>query len=485
MRMRRVGSGALVLAIVLAVSGARAQDAGPRVLRIVDQDKAPVADVKVALPDAAPLGEKPMTDADGRVAFGSDVGDVAWFDGLLPRRTALKDGVTEVVAENFPLVEVDVVDATTGAPVEDRPVEFVDSRGGVRKSVSGPKGALRVARDDWGTANVRVRVDAPRGLATVGDECCVQIEVPARRARLAVLLWPETKRTFRLTCGALPVSGATLRGAQVFHDLTASDARFAAEPSDEHGLVTIGGMPRIPFGQAALWFSAPVRDVERRTPDVVVDLDAKAGDTPIDVGLSSVDSDWRPPGMPIWDGRREPVPDPAAPLDVVVKRRDGTPAIHAIVQAGDRSERTGADGHARFDRLPKGATALRAWDVGAFPAAGRATVGADASVTLTEAEGMRATVEVVDAAGNPLRSAIVGVVSLDVPDGDGGRAKTECSVRQFDGDALVLRVLTDAKGRAQLDVPAGRNRFCAQLGRAFAFVETGATSVKVVVTPPQ
>lgn len=153
---------------------------------------------------------------------------------------------------------------------------------------------------------------------------------------------------------------------------------------------------------------------------------------------------------------------PKGAVSVTVHRRDGRPAVGALVRVGGATGRTDARGRAVLRDIVPGEHEVRLREPGLVACSGSVTVRADrmARATLREAKGTTVRVRVVDEDGEGLPFAI-----LELPSATSWADLDEAGVQRIDP-------FTDVRGRRELRrFPAGRWRFVASYGSRSAGVE--------------
>lgn len=237
-----------------------------RVIRIVDGRGDPLPGVAVG----AGREFTRSTDEAGETSFQA-LGDstcVTIFDGAATRQVVLVDPITEVVVASMPALQLSVVDARSGVPLD--PVRFRLRRG------EGDGAVLWTGRDvptvavaEDGAASFKVAIDAPTGYGGYRTNAWRgRLALRARTARLVVPSFEATSRAFR----AVDRERAPLRGATAVRAW--ADARgplshwsveltFEGEPSSADGLLRVDGLPRMPFTRFSLglrWRGEGVND---------------------------------------------------------------------------------------------------------------------------------------------------------------------------------------------------------------------------------
>lgn len=171
----------------------------------------------------------------------------------------------------------------------------------------------------------------------------------------------------------------------------------------------------------------------------------------------------------------------AGAVSVTVRRRNGEPAVNAIVRVGGRSTRTDASGRAHLGGVMPGTHVLEVVQVGMLPTSGRVEVkrGATVHVELEEPAGGSLEVEVVDDAGRPLPFARLEI------ENPSGRTWVD-----LQGDTQRLDPFCDHCGRRRYEaVEPGRLRVKARWGSRVKEVrvepaETGPRTVRIVLPRP-
>jgi hypothetical protein len=459
-----------------------AVDGTQRVLRILDSAGTPVSSVHVTGP-----GGPRLTDQRGEVAFpaGDTATTVRFFDRDAERVVELRDPVTAVTLDRLPLLFVDAVDGTTGAPLPLARVRIPS--GGEGRVVSNDRGVpLAILAN--GHAVIFARVEPPPGygaLANYGFTGPVASRVS--RARWTIPLFPARDLVFVAT----DAQGRPVEGARVVEATTSlpeskhpCDVTFAGEPAGKDGLVRMTGVPRLPFARLDVRIAKAVEDetgTEWSGSKVGIRLDEVEGTTPQSVVMTLRPVVGR--GFGFNSGGVGSVTrfDRGAPLAVRVIQRDGRPAAGVTVACNRLSQSTDADGVVRFAIAPSGSQVVRAFAHGFSPAVASVEVGTQSEIVLHESEQRTVRVLVADEAGQPLPAAQVSASCVDVPGPDGNPVAIGCSIAQIDGAWEWLTPLTGRDGSLVLCVPRGTIEYHAVLGAIESSTRTDVDAVTIVL----
>jgi hypothetical protein len=471
--------------------------AGPpppeRRLRIVDPDGAPLVDVAVGPGDR-------RTDKDGVVSFPVDGPDAApveasYFDGREVRRVALEKPETEVVVEHLPVLEVVVIDASTGRRVDPESVDVrLGGSGGSRDVRLEPERTLRLPLDESGAARVGVHVVPRAPFATVqGFAWSGLVARASRRVRIAVPVWPVADREFRIT----DTEGAAVDRAELWsvavHSAHGSES-FGSESiewmprvramSDASGRLVARGLPAMPVCAVTVRV-ARESDGESELPQIVGSVDGLRLDLPpaaelVEVRLSRPKGYRRGRPGEVPPDSREPSDPPPPPdigsselvtLTVEVARRDGSRAAGVEVSAGPSRATTDPDGRVRLS-VPKGRVEVAAAAHGFVAAEATVDLECDTEIVLRESEPREARVCVVDSDGRRVPGARVTATSRGA------------TVAQWEGDVELLTPRTGPDGCVRLEVPPGAVRYAVTLAGAYEEFESADDLVTVTLRSP-
>lgn len=466
---------------------APAKPSEKRVLRIVDTSGKPIGNVNVGVK----AGGDRWTDKNGEAVF--EVTEkrllVYWSDGAVERTVELKDPRTQVVAETFPRLLVDLVDATTGGLLPPVTAWFYQNNCGRTELQTGATtGPTVTARDGWWA--FQIGVDPPPGYGVVDPEPWqTGFAVQARRVRWIVPAFPEVTIEVRVVDeDGAPVAGARLASAWI-EKADGSQDRTVSHRDDAAGTdgVIWTRVPAVPLAKLTFRVSGPTRS---GGSGVVV---GEASGVRVDGGSTRVTAILREPArggsgsagggvMSDWGSSRPPTE--TAPIDVVVLRPDGSPACRVYVVAARVGGWTDGAGRVRLADVASGPCVVLAQARGFLPTAVRATIGADAQVSIRETPPRRVRVSVEDASGHPLPAALVTSTSIEMP-GPDGAIRTNVVVTQLDGDTELLTPLTGRDGTISLAEPPGVVRYDVSFGGAHESVESRDDDVRVVVRDPR
>jgi len=398
-----------------------------------------------------------LTDVNGRVWFGRCAGAVVRVES--PALPVGKFELTEHetvlrVPELLPL-ELLVVNGQTGAPVHGAEVWITTSGGGRVRAPGHPTRAgclLRVSpAHGGGKLSMRIRVDPPPGFTTLSwghFSLAGTVSRFARSVRAVLVLRPETSVRVRvLEADGSPATGATLGPCLVagttvpfVPDRYKTDARGEAE---FEGIPFLRG-ERVLIraqkdGRVAMAPVVVLADPER-VETVEVRLPAASATTNSTIGIGG-GAGGR------FGGRRGDHRNlragsvPTGRADVLVLRRDGTPAADTLVLFAGRRVRTDTDGRIVFERVRAGEQRLLVEEPGFLSSPRTVLVGEGETVRVTvrEAAGRSGLVRVVDADGVPVPFASLSVAPSGV-----------LPYIAMDGDVQLLDLHTDANGLCEL-----------------------------------
>ncbi len=462
-------------------------DAGQRVLHVSDPSGSPISGVHVTGP-----GGPRLTDAQGEAAFTAGDGPpaVRFFDGDAERTVELRDPVTRVTIGRFPVLVVDAVDGSTGAPLALPRVRIPSGNG--ERVVTSEQG-LPLALLSNGRAVVIARVDPPPGFGgLVSYTFTGPVAAKAATARWTLPLFPARELLF----AAVDAEGHALEGVRVVEATTPlpgsrypDDVAFTSAPSGPDGIVRMTGVPRLPFARLHVRLARPIEDETRTEMSGNVEgirLDGADATQPQTVVLRArpiVGQGFSPRnGAGVGASTHF---DRSAPLTVRVYQRDGRPAARVTVAGTGFSATTGPDGVVRFAAAPTGSQTLRVFAHGFAPTIATVEVGTESEVVVHEGESRTVQVLVVDEEGRALPAAQVSASCVDVAGPDGRPIAIDCSIAQVDGGCEWLTPLTNRDGIVALTVPRGTVDFRAVLGGAEGHERTDADSVRIVLRAPE
>lgn len=470
-------------------TAAPAKPSEKRVLRIVDSSGKPIGNVSVGVK----AGGDRWTDKNGESVF--EVTEkrllVYWSDGAVERTVELVDPRTDVVAETFPRLLVDLVDATTGASLPPVTAWFYQNNcGRIELRTGATTGPTVTARDGWWA--FQIGLDPPLGYGVVDPEPWqTGFAVQARRVRWLVPAFPEVTVEVKVVDeDSVPVAGSRLTSAWT-EKMDGGQDRTVSHRDDVAGTdgVISTRVPAVPFAKLTFRVSGPPRSGGRGA------LGGEASGVRVDAGSTRVTAVLREParggsgsagvggsggGSVLLDWRGSHSSSETAPLDVVVLRTDGSPACRVYVVAARASGWTDGSGRVHLASVESGPCVVLAQARGFLPTAVRATIGAEEQITIRETASRRVLVTVEDPSGHPLPAALVTSTSLETP-GPDGAIRTNVVVTQLDGDTELLTPLTGFDGTITLAEPPGVVRYDVSLGGGHESVEAREDVVRVVM----
>jgi hypothetical protein len=460
-------------------------------VRIVDDLGAPVQGVALrSVRRASVVGAS--TDAGGECSFVMDPGDlpvdVLFEDASGPRTERLSRPRTTIRVACPPL-DVEVADGETGARCANAEVEL--HVGAVALEV--PRGGGRVRGVPLAATGALELAASAAGGPEVGGTFPRSPWARSYRFVVPVFRW-TTAELRAVDANDVELAGLDDTARAVVRAAASAEVRFpgfdVACVARGCGGVTVH-LPQIAANTAAIHLWRTVSDDEHWTGSTTVSLDVR--DRPVETTTVVLE----PTDLGGWGGRLGGNGSgrwgssccgsrgPTASLVMHVRRADGTPAAGVRVVASGRRASTDAEGRATFEALALGSTTVVATRHGFLPAAVPVVVGEMAEVTVWETSPRFVVVEVVDAAGRPVPCARVLATSLEVPDGAGASAKTDCTLAWMDGDVEDLAPRADSAGRLAWRVSPGRVRYDVSLVGARTYVESDDDRVRVVLATRQ
>ncbi len=400
----------------------------------------PLPNTYVALRAASRLvGKAVAADGKGRVVFldvpldGSHVAsfyrsnpqvapnNLVW-DTLLPKdggraeRKVTATAITYRALAGLPLTFM-AVNAETGTDVSGAQVRWSGARHGDRSAWRPTPERFVTARalgNRW--SSWKFAVEAPQGW--------VRWEAPSaaggisRYAEALTFIYP-LRREIRCTVNAHEADGAAADAKIRSAEIAGRRIESPTWKGDGRGQMDLEGVPflrdelvevsvsrRDDTGFERARAVIPDHPAARMTIDVVLPVSepfvGPENNGTIGIGGGSSSS--------FRHRRRRPL---ANGLEVLVLRRDGSPAVGAKVSIPRKTLRTDASGRVHFALVVPGTITVKVRQVGLLPMQGEAKVTAKgvAQLTLQEAEGGTVELEVVDGEGRPLSFAHFGLVT--------------------------------------------------------------------------
>jgi hypothetical protein len=421
---------------------------------VLGPDEVPLSAVAIVLP----TGGRLSTDEEGSARFEAGQAERMVVElsvhGRFLDRPEIARGRNLLRYPDLPVLEVELVDATTGAPVTDARVRLVGRTSAVplflesSLFVHGP-----LPRPPGGDVELEFEIDPPRGYAVYPPHRLVSGPLSrfARKLRVRIPLWPEAP----LAVLVLHASGEPAGGASV-GPVRIGGTRLPGVrgTTDGSGTALLAGVPRLPGEEVVVTASLGLlraRSTPRRIGEGGAELSARivlsreggeVYEEGEDLGFEESIRD-----STVRDHHEVPEEHPRGGLEVQVVRWDGSPGGGAEVAVEvDRrwlaTARADTGGVARFDDLPAGMARIDVRDPGFLMGERESTVvlaGETYRRQVSEAAGRSSDVLVRHRGGGLVPHA---AVTVTLP---GGRRWA-----YVDGDCQHLRVYTDETGRAVL-----------------------------------